>query len=335
MDRSGVFVGLDYHQGSVQVCVMDREGQELMNRACANDWMQIVQQVGRLGSVQDVAMEACAGTSALADQLVQRAGWSVSLAHPGYVKRIKQSPDKSDFSDAKLLADLVRVGYLPKVWLAPEAVRQLRELVRFRQQLVGERRSLKLRIGALLRNHRVRPPRDIRPWTKPWRFWLEHTEALSVHSRWVMDRHLEQLDCVSDRITQANERLVQATADDAVVQQLRRHPGIGPVTSWVLRAEIGRFDRFQSGKQLSRFCGLSPCNASSGPRQADAGLVKAGNRLLRATLIETAHRLRRQDPRWMGLSQRMARRGKPGSVIAAAVGNRWVRWLYWQMRQVA
>ncbi len=41
----------------------------------------------------------------------------------------------------------------------------------------------------------------------------------------------------------------------------------------MLRAEIGRFDRFGSGKQLARFCGLSPRNASSGTRQADAGLV--------------------------------------------------------------
>jgi transposase len=28
----------------------------------------------------------------------------------------------------------------------------------------------------------------------------------------------------------------------------------------------------------------------------------------------------------------MRRRGKPGSVAAAAVANRWVRWLYHQMQ---
>ena len=31
-----VFVGLDYHQDSVQVCVMDQEGSVLANRPCAN-----------------------------------------------------------------------------------------------------------------------------------------------------------------------------------------------------------------------------------------------------------------------------------------------------------
>ena len=33
-----VFVGLDYHSSSVQVCVMDANGHMLLNRSCANEW---------------------------------------------------------------------------------------------------------------------------------------------------------------------------------------------------------------------------------------------------------------------------------------------------------
>lgn len=50
----------------------------------------------------------------LAQELVDRAGWRVELAHPGYVERMKRSPDKSDYSDSRMLADLTRVGYLPR-----------------------------------------------------------------------------------------------------------------------------------------------------------------------------------------------------------------------------
>jgi hypothetical protein len=60
----------------------------------------------------------------LAEELVSRAGWSVDLAHPGYVARMKANPDKTGYSDARMLADLERVGYLPKVWLAPAEVRR-------------------------------------------------------------------------------------------------------------------------------------------------------------------------------------------------------------------
>ena len=63
------------------------------------------------------------------------------------------------------------------------------------------------------------------------------------------------------------------------------------------RAELGRFDRFRSGKQVARFRGLSPRTASNGQRQGDAGLVDGCNRALRATIVEAAHRLVRHDPR--------------------------------------
>ena len=81
---------------------------------------------------------------------------------------MKQNPDKTDFGDARLLADLLRVGYLPKVWLAPERLRRLRRLVRYRQQLVDQRRNIKLRIRALLRENRLRAPTGMSAWTKRW-----------------------------------------------------------------------------------------------------------------------------------------------------------------------
>ena len=91
------FVGLDYHMGSIQVSVMDRRGRELANRRCANDWHAVVETAQRHGPVARAAIESCVGAANLAEQLVSGAGWSVDLAHPGYVARMKQTPDKSDW----------------------------------------------------------------------------------------------------------------------------------------------------------------------------------------------------------------------------------------------
>ena len=94
-------------------------------------------------------------------------------------------------------------------------------------------------------------------------------------------------------------------------------------------------ERFRSGKQLARFCGLTPRNASSGLKQSDAGLIRAANTVLRSIVIEAAHRLMRVDPHWSRLGQSLKNRGKPGSVATAAVANRWVRWLYHQLKDIA
>jgi transposase len=262
----------------------------------------------------------------LADRLIQATGWSVRQAHPGYVKRMKQNPDKTDYSDAHLLAELVRVGFLPTVWLAPPEIRDLRLLVRYRQQLVNEGRNTKLRIRALLRGlGRAAAPSL---WTKAGLRWLAELSDLPRYSRWVLDRYLKDLARIQQSLAEAQEQLDEVARQDAVVQQLLQQRGVGTVTACVMRAEIGYFERFRTGKQLARFCGLTPRNASSGARQADAGLVRAGNPLLRATLIEAAHRLKRYDPKWREFQARLLAAGKPGSVIAAAVANRWMRRLF-------
>ena len=183
------------------------------------------------------------------------------------------------------------------------------------------------RIGAVLREHRIGAGPTGR-WSVAWLAWLKTMDSLSEQGRWVINRHFVRLAETGKEIVVVEKRLSKCTGNDPLVTKLMSLRGIGPVTAWVIRAEIGRFDRFRSGKQLSRFCGLSPRNASSGMRQADAGLIKAANPLLRATLIEAAHRLARYDPRWNAMNHRMRMRGKPGSVVAAAVANRWMRWLF-------
>jgi transposase len=324
-----VNVGLDYHLDSIRVCVLSEDGRELVNRNCANSWSAVADLVAQYGYPKACAVESCCGAADFAEELGQKTGWTVKLAHPGYVRRLKQSPDKSDHDDAYLLADLVRVDYLPEVWLAPEETRELRRLVRFRQQLKRACVEIKQQLRALLREQRIEAP-EANPWTKAWMKWLQTTTALSAHGRWIVDRHLERLEAVKKDLAQVEERLAEATTDDPLTQQLLEQEGIGPVTAVTLRAEIGRFDRFRSGKQVARFCGLSPCNASSGKRQADAGLVRAGNRELRTVILETAHRLVRTNPRWRELKQRLKAK-KPASVATAAVANRWIRWLYHQM----
>src|SRR5882724_12629265 len=115
MSNVPVFVGLDYHQDSLQVCVLDQQGQVLMNRSTSNNSADLHRLVAPLGVVQRVGIEACCGAADLGEELVERFGWNVSLGHPAYIARMKSSPDKSDYSDGRLLADLTRVGYLPRV----------------------------------------------------------------------------------------------------------------------------------------------------------------------------------------------------------------------------
>jgi transposase len=57
---------------------------------------------------------------------------------------------KNDVRDAEDLADLLRMGRLPEAYVAPPAVRELRELVRHRAKLVAMRSGLKAQMHAVL-----------------------------------------------------------------------------------------------------------------------------------------------------------------------------------------
>ena len=281
-----------------------------------------------------MGIEACCGAADLGQELVERLGWNVSLGHPASVARMKASPDKSDYSDGRLLADLTRVGYLPHVWLPPAYIRELRQLVNHRQRLVDHRRAIKLQVGAVLREQRVTIGRDRGSrWSKAWAASVRDNEQLSTHARWIVNDLLDELVHYGGKIAAVEGRLREAVVDDPVVARLMRQPGIGEVTAWVLRACIGDFARFKTAKQLARYCGMSPRNASSGEREADAGLIDACNKTLRATVVQAAHRLVRTVERWQKLAASLKARGKPTCVIIGAVGNRWVRTLHHVMKQ--
>lgn len=324
---TGNSVGIDYHQRQLQICITDSSGKRVLNRVCRNDTIEVARILERHAPISSVVAEACTGSAAFLDSLKSDSGYAVKLCHPGFARRMKRNPDKSDFTDAELLSDLNRVGYLPEVWLAPEAIRDLRMFVRYRQQVVQQRKDTKLRVRAILRNHRIVLPPGTSLWSKAGVAWLTSLE-FPLHASFVMRQQILELESCKGKLALCEKLLENIEATDRLVRQLMLQPGIGRITAVVIRAEVGWFSRFGTGKQLSKFCGVSPCNASSGGRQGDSGLIRAGNPILKSVIIEAAHRVIRSDSRWRAFAGRLRNNGKKGSVVAAAVANRWVRQLH-------
>lgn len=323
---SGNTLGVDYHDRVLQVCVMTEQGEVLTNRRIVNEFSEVEQVIARFSPVKSVVAEACVGSAEFLDELRRRKAVAVKLCHPGYANRMRYNPDKSDKSDGELLADLERVGYLPEVWLAPEWIRELRTVLRYRYSLVKQNRDTKLRIRSILRQHRMHCKELKRIWGPKGREWLEKiAAALPEGTSWVLSQHLEMLDSLKKKLLSVEKRLETSLKEDNLYRWLLEQRGVGKISAATLRIEIGSFSRFKTGKQLARFCGVTPRNASSGMRMADAGLIKAGNPELRAVIIEMAHCLILHDSYWKAFAARHRQAGKPYCVVVAAVANRWLR----------
>lgn len=331
---TGTSVGIDYHQDMLQVCVLNEDGSVATNRRTSNEVEAVVRLVGTDRVAVTVAAEACDGSAAFLDALHQRTGWKVRLCHPGYAQRMRNNPDKSDRSDSELVADLTRIGYLPEVWLAPQDLRDLRSLVRYRFAQMKQARATKLRIRALLRSNRILVPEGMSLWTIAGKNWLGGEVGLPEHSAWIMRRHVNELVRLQQEIKETTKRLMSFVKQDTFCKRLLQERGIGIITAAVMRAEIGTFSRFKNGKQLAKFCGVSPCNRSTGGATTDCGIIRAGNTVLKSCITQGVWTLIRHDETWKALAESLLARGKPKGVVAAAVANRWVRKLFHSVKDL-
>jgi transposase len=92
------------------------------------------------------------------------------LVHPSRCKAIASARLKNDKVDAATLAQLLRADLLPEAWIAPQQVRDLRDLLRHRAALVRLSTSCKNRIHAVLADRGIGEDRIL--WTGSGRAWL-------------------------------------------------------------------------------------------------------------------------------------------------------------------
>jgi len=185
-------------------------------------------------------------------------------------------------------------------------------------------------LRAVLRNHRIVCPYS--PWTingKKWLLDAGHTSSKTL--LFLLRGHYASIEHFDKHIAEVTEQMQIDTANDPVVKQLLRQAGIGVITAITMRAMIGQFDRFRTGKQLAHFCAVCPRNNSTAGKTTTSGLIKAGDDLLRQVLVEAAHRLIRYNDDWKAMADRLRGKGKKTCVVIAAVANRWIRKLFYQM----
>ena len=150
-------VGIDLHRRRSVLVRMTEDGQTLETARISNDVDYLRQVMARAGEAPEVVLEATYGWYWAADLLAEL-GAEVHLAHPLGVKGFAYRRVKNDFRDAADLADLLRMGRLPEAWIAPPAVRELRELVRHRAKLVHLCTSLRCQVHAILAGQGITLP---------------------------------------------------------------------------------------------------------------------------------------------------------------------------------
>ena len=276
-------VGMDLHRRRSVLVRMTADGRKLETTRITNSPVELRKQIAKAGRCPQVVLEATYGWYWAADALAE-AGARVHLAHPLGVKAFAYRRVKHDEKDAADLADLLRMGRLPEAWIAPPQVRALREIVRYRRKLVGQRTSCKDQVHAVLAKCGI-TVRHSDVFGRFGSLWLDGLPLPQPYAGKVAS--LRALIGVLDtEIARLGEQAAGMLAGDKAYAAVRQLPGIGPVLGAVIVAETGDVSRFGKPGQLCSWAGLTPRHHESDVKVIRGHVSKQGSRMLRWALCE-------------------------------------------------
>ena len=314
MEQHRQYVGIDLHRRRSVIVRRNGEGETLDTVRIDNDAITLAAELAKAGEAPEVVLEATYGWYWAADVLAE-CGAKVHLAHPlgnnwGH-RRVK-----NDERDATDLVDLLRMGRLAEAWIAPPALRELRELIRYRAKLVHLRTGLKAQVHAVLGKEGVAVPMsDL--FGLAGQALLDTCELAEAYA--VRVESLRDLIEVVDReITMLAGRIEVWLADDAGYHSVQAVPGVGPVLAAIFVAEIGDVSRFPTARHLASWAGLTPSHYESDTTVRRGHITKQGSRLVRWAAVEAVQRQRGPTPVRAHHHRVADRRGKNIGRVAAA-----------------
>jgi len=253
-----------------------------------NDPVALAEEIAEAGRRPEVVLEATYGWYWAADVLAE-AGATVHLAHPLGIKGFAYRRVKNDVRDAADLADLLRMGRLPEAWIAPPAVRELRELVRHRAKLVDQRSGVKAGVHAVLAKQGLHLPVSdvfgVRGRQLLAAAPLEGAYRARVNS---LCRLVEAMDF---EIELAGRLVAGRLAHDQGYRVIQQIPGVGPTLAAVFCVEIGDVHRFAGARQLCSWAGLTPRHRESDTTVRRGRITKQGSTLVRWAAVEAAQKV--------------------------------------------
>jgi transposase len=312
------FIGLDVHKRIVQACVLDANGVQL-NMLRFNLTAETLAGFAQHHLDEDcaLALEASTNTWAVVDVLspfCQR----IVVSNPMRTKVIASAKVKTDKVDARVLAHLLRLDYLPSVWQPDAHTRAERTLASRRSALTRQSISLKNRIHSVLHQRLIQAPQEL--FGTQGRAWLRALD-LPPLARGELDTLLRLLDALAQEQQALRDEVNRSAFASEDVKLLMTLPGVDVTVAHALMAAIGQIQRFDSPEKLAAYFGLVPSVHQSAEHTYHGRITKQGNTNARWLLIQAAQKAA-QHPGPLGLQFAKLERRKNHSVAVVAIARK-------------
>ena len=338
-----------------------RRLQEVTTYQTMTRWLLVMaDRLAELG-VTRVVMEATSDYWKGVYYLLEAAGFEVWLVNARDVKHLPGRP-KTDTLDAVWLCKLAERQMLRPSFVPPPAIRQLRDVARYRADLVAVRTAEKQRVEKLLEDAQIklsvvasdifgvsgramlaalvageRDPKVLAQLARA-RLRAKLGPLVEAFTGFFTDQHafllakmLARVDALDADLAELDTKLAELIAPftDAV-DRLDEVPGLGQTAACLLIAELGTdMTRFPTAGHLVSWAKFAPGVKESAGKRKGSGSTGRGNPYLARVLGEAAVAASKTDTFLGERYRRIARRrGKKRAIVAV---GRSILVIVWQL----
>lgn len=318
--------GIDVHKKLIVACFKQGNKQEIREFGATTRELLALADWLKEGNCEMVAMESTASYWKPLYNILESSDLKAIVVNANHMKAVPGR--KTDVKDAEWIADLLQHGLLRASYIPAKDQRELRELVRYRKSLVGERGRELNRLQKMLEGANIKLSGTVSDINgKSARSILEYLltgasidgkkydemyeQRVIAHNlkaskeqiiddlngfmtplqRRMMKELLAHLDELNVHIKNLDDEIDNFMKSDekGAVSVIEEVTGIGHTSAQAIVSVIGTdMSRFPTDGHISSWAGLCPGNNESAGKRK-SGKTRKGNALLRSTLVTCAH----------------------------------------------
>ena len=295
--KTTIYVGVDFHKRNFVCSFLNNSTGELVQQSYeTNDkgyesFIELLSSYRRLGKTVKVGLEMLTGSYYFYDR-IQPACDEIVIINTNQFKVIANSRKKTDKIDNETIAFYYSKDMLPTIYIAESSIRQLRDLVSLRYNLVRDRSRYKNRTHSLLlkHNHKI----SKRSLGSKKRLVELRQLGLNEISQRQLNLLLDQIEQLTISITETEKMMDALISSECSartkkdIELLQSIPGVGALSAKILVSCIAEIERFPSKKHLASYVGLVPSVRNSGEVIKHGRITRQGNKIARTTLVQDA-----------------------------------------------
>ena len=278
-----------------------------------------------------IGIEAC-GASHHWARLLTSLGHEVKLIAPQFVKPYLKR-GKNDAADAEAICEAMSRPTMRFVPVKSEEEQAALMLVNVRERLVRVQTQLVNAIRGHAAEFGMAAAKGL-PHVRPLLQRIAEDKMLPAMARDLFDSMADEFERLQEQIARVDGKIKAWHRSNEVSQRLATIPGVGPIGAALLVMKTPAPELFASGRQFAAWMGLTPKDHSTGGKVRTGVITRAGDEMLRKTLVVGATAVLRHvrvggsknaSPWLTDLLKR-----KPPKLAAVALANKTAR-IAWKM----